>query len=253
MGQYFSAVNTSKKEYVSLFMSDKMMEHSWIGNNNLNQIEILLTSHWAEDHIVWAGNHVDDMKFCIEEEKPEGRYDYNLYFEVKETDLYKSACNLPPIQNSRPPYILNHDKKEYVNLLKCPSCGYGDDMKIHPLPILTGYGVGMGLGDYEARTTYDKSFVGKWAGNSISMSFEKPEDFVEIIPNFYEGREDIETDIAMGFQAIIELFKTEKKPFSQNVMTTLYRLWNEVRDNEFKSEECQKLKDEVVSFMESII
>ena len=82
-------------------------------------------------------------------------------------------------------YILNHDKKEFVNKDTIPKDSYGWVM--HPLPLLTCEGNDDNGGDY--RLENGSEFIGTWARNTISIVSRKsdiPKDFKEIKPDFHE-------------------------------------------------------------------
>jgi hypothetical protein len=82
-------------------------------------------------------------------------------------------------------YIVNHDKKQFVDKTKVPQDA--DGWRIHPLPLLTVEGNLRGGGDYFSEN--GKEFVGSWARDIISIESKKadiPKDYVEIIPNFME-------------------------------------------------------------------
>ena len=64
---------------------------------------------------------------------------------------------------------------------------YGD-WCIHPLPLLTCIGNGLGGGDY-TDTTDDSTedYVGYWAWNKISIADTAPDDYTELSPIFKEN------------------------------------------------------------------
>lgn len=149
----------------------------------------------------------------------------------EETNLYMYAENyFTGIQPEAADYdedypiIVNHDKKEYVDIRDCRS---NDDWTVHPLPILTSSGNGRGGGDYrpvageslrqKERDIINKLYspeidtkseeysqlreqlnqvafeietcdpnVGAWAGHHISVEKEAPGGFNKIVPDFYE-------------------------------------------------------------------
>jgi hypothetical protein len=82
-------------------------------------------------------------------------------------------------------YLINHDKKQFVDKSKTPKDN--DGWQIHPLPLLTCEGNLRGGGDYRSEKGQD--FIGIWARDRISVATKKsniPKDYVEIVPNFNE-------------------------------------------------------------------
>lgn len=150
----------------------KLMEHSWKRNPMLLTIMDKI-KHFGRVRVVWAGDYAD--------EEPNGK---NLYRIISDLGIY-TKCSIPPTTQCR--YIINHDKKEYVDLDACPD---NDGWVIHPLALLTCEGNGRGGGDFhyddkENGTHYD-DYVGRWARNVISVADEAPEEYTEIHPDFVE-------------------------------------------------------------------
>ena len=54
-------------------------------------------------------------------------------------------------------------------------------MQINPLPLLLAQGNGQGGGDYRGK---NENTVGIWAKNEISIEFEVPEGYKELIVSF---------------------------------------------------------------------
>ena len=176
MGQYYVAVNLDNMEHVGPHKYDngaKLMEHSYIGNNFVEAVEFLLIddgqqkARWSGQRIVWAGDYADE----------EEGSDRTLYDLVKGGGLQMLIEAIPADYK----YLVNLDKKEYVDKSKCPK--YGEhDWSIHPLPLLTAEGNGRGGGDYCGNDDY----VGVWSRDRISLMKEIPEGYTELTPNFIE-------------------------------------------------------------------
>lgn len=190
MGQYYKPVNLKTKEWVyshdikekctrpdgTSFMIGsglKLMEHSWLKNPFVKAIESLLVpgGAWYKQPIVWAGDYAD----------PEKGSDTNLYGMC--TDKTKLTPKPLKVEHH---FIVNHTKKQYVDKRKVPEV---DGWAIHPLPILTCEGNGRGGGDLRKKS----HFVGKWAGDSISIEKE--------MTNHGEGF------ISFGKQELLEGYK----------------------------------------------
>lgn len=153
----------------------KLMEHSYVGNNFVEAVEFLLIdtgeekARWAGNRIVWAGDYADQ-----EPDKGE-----NLYSLVGEHGLEMLIESIPSDYH----YLINWDKKQYVDKTKCKPINQNwntYDLTVHPLPLLTADGNGRGGGDYSG----DDEYVGIWSRDRISLMKDVPEGFTEIIPNF---------------------------------------------------------------------
>ena len=177
MGQYYIAVNTENMEHVEPHMYDngaKLMEHSWIGNNFVEAVEFLLLegARWHKKPIVWAGDYAD----------PEEGASANLYNIVEGQGLQMLIEAIPPDYI----YLVNYDKKEYVDKTKCPSALYNwtkEPFTVNPLPLLTAEGNGRGGGDYGGA---NEELVGTWSRCRLGLLNHIPEGFTEILPNFAE-------------------------------------------------------------------
>ena len=201
MGQYYKAVilGTIAKNEIESFVCGrdynngiKLMEHSWIGNDVVARIEAEILN--KPKRIVWAGDYADaDMNEYDELFHKDSDGDgINLYCLCKdELKLSKLACK----RIAKYRYLVNHDKKEFVDLYysKLPisdtyTTEKGKVIKyvVHPLPLLTCEGNGRGGGDY--RSSNGEKYIGAWARDLISLETEiiNPEDLTEIKPNFKE-------------------------------------------------------------------
>ncbi len=183
----------------------KLMEHSWMKNDFVGFIESLLTngSAFYKSPIVWAGDYADEEAFdtipkavidkliedgCeLEELKERGATLYSIARQSapKLTPNTRQIGDFKILPMTKTKYLVNHDKKQFVDKTKVPKDA--DGWRIHPLPLLTCDGNLRGGGDYFSEN--GKEFVGSWARDIISVESEKadiPKDYVEIIPNFME-------------------------------------------------------------------
>jgi len=185
MGQYYRPINLDKMEYLhSHEYGDglKLMEHSWIGNNFVATIESLIKRGglWFGNRIVWAGDYADD----------EPNTDDTLFSLVKNRIKPEEQ-----MRKKRYRFLVNLDKKEYVNMSKVSKCGAewmrGEVWKIHPLPLLTCEGNGRGGGDYRGDkygNGSESKLIGSWARCRVIIQTKKPsnKDFKEIIFDLVE-------------------------------------------------------------------
>lgn len=184
MGQYYKAVILDKNRKTpkgflspwSLNNGAKLMEHSWLGNNLVSIFEKLLTPDglFYKSPVVWAGDYADEDKGLKT----------NVYQRCADNLELKESTKLTASFK----YIVNHDKKEFVNKTKVPvssTYDYVDEKtkknkkvtyRIHPLPLLTCEGNGRGGGDFNG----DNELVGSWARNIISIEKEIPTGYKEI-------------------------------------------------------------------------
>lgn len=196
MGQYYQPVIIDENNNVTAAMYSheygnglKLMEHSYIGNNFVESFETLLALDGAH-RVVWAGDYAAPEG----EEKPDGTPD-NLYFRVSddkliridhpnftEAERYGQNGSLTPnmkvpfaVTAESHPFILNHDRKEYVDKRDVPfmESSWSHDMRIHPLPLLTCEGNGLGGGDYRGDDD-PRHLIGSWARDRISVSANAP-------------------------------------------------------------------------------
>jgi len=175
MGQYYKPISIDKMEFVyshNYANGLKLMEHSWVGNGFVAVVEHLIAKggKWFGDRIVWAGDYADA--------EPDHGKD-NLYSLVGDNEIKPK-----PVKTNGDPqfrFIVNMDKKEFVDLEKVPlSDTYTDEngkvwpYHIHPLPLLTCEGNGRGGGDFHGKDRW--GVVGKWARDRITVQNELPEE-----------------------------------------------------------------------------
>jgi hypothetical protein len=177
MGQYYKVVILSKTgEFIRAWLcpftynnGSKLMEHSYINNELMNEIEYLLSPEgiFYKSPIIWAGDYANDN----------GPVNSNLYHQIEEEEInkYKQWMKKNKYENLPYKYIVNHTKKLYVDK-------YNDDI-IHPLPILVNPSNGMGGGDYKGN---NKILAGSWSYDIISMEEIIPEDYDELKCEFKE-------------------------------------------------------------------
>jgi hypothetical protein len=209
MGQYYKPIILKEDKQTPIGFANshdfgsglKLMEHSWIENDFVGFIESLLTNGmpFHKTPIVWAGDYADEEPFEripkevvnalvedgyeLEEVEKNGANLYSIAFHSAPKLSPNTLKIVLPIAKTK--YIVNHDKKQFVDKTKVPQDA--DGWRIHPLPLLTVEGNLRGGGDYFSEN--GKEFVGSWARDIISIESKKadiPKDYVEIIPNFME-------------------------------------------------------------------
>lgn len=171
MGQYYNGVILTQdkkdvKQFVSTNGFKKLTEHSYISNDFVRKFESLI--YRKPENVVWAGDYGD---------KDENNL--NFYDKCVDSLRVKNLKKIPLVSTR---FIINHDKKQFVDKTKVPNF---DGWKMHPLPILTASGNGRGGGDYYSKNGAE--FVGVWCGDLIEVNSFVPTDYIEINPDFIEN------------------------------------------------------------------
>jgi len=219
MGQYYKAVflTENNKPLASVVSYDfgngaKLMEHSWEKNPFVRFVERQLMI--TPQRVVWAGDYADhenpktitarEIKLLADEEseywnskvlKEKGVNLHSLSETIgklthDENNKNKYEHDYKEVAPLTAKYLVNHDKKEFVNKTKTPKDGNG--WKIHPLPLLTCEGNGRGGGDFHINTEKKQGnveLIGTWARDRISVVSTKteiPKDFTELIFDLVE-------------------------------------------------------------------
>ena len=157
------------------------MEHSWITNRFVGQVERLLSRKGSmyKSRLVWGGDYADN--------------------EPKRNDTLYGICDIKEETELKPKlkyieyrFIVNHTKKQFVDKTKAPVTSVWTNsktkkeypMRVHPLPLLTCESNGHGGGDYFS--DIDKDLVGTWNRDVISVSHKQPKGYTELIVQFKE-------------------------------------------------------------------
>ncbi|MEU8901318.1 hypothetical protein AB0C65_36000 [Nocardia sp. NPDC048505] len=132
----------------------KLMEHCWLGNEFVTVVESRLKT---PKRVVWAGDEAD--------REPDGP---NLYFRAPTNPATRLVPEnmVGPIEGGR--YVINHDRRTYVDKAKIKKDRYRDGWVMHPLPILTAEGEG------------NEGLWGSWARARITVADEIPEEYTEL-------------------------------------------------------------------------
>ena len=179
MGQYYKPIKLEKPlEYLSCYdygSGAKLMEHSWMKNDFVGAVESLLIKGgaWYKKPLIWGGDYADETLKPKDYNNSEDYKDMafiNEYMAVKESNK-----RFPIGMVVKEKYILNHTKKEYVDKKKVLKDS--DGWRIHPLPLLTCDGNGLGGGDFHINEKMDQGntdLIGSWARDVISVESRKP-------------------------------------------------------------------------------
>lgn len=183
MGQLYRAYLESESGEKSVYSGDKrtkylflkLMAHSWVGNYFVDSIAGLI--HKRPMRVAWVGQYADS----VEAERIDEIYpivweeEHAQWIKKKLLTLYGR-------------YFVNHSKKIYFDFdayaERSRRCGeFDEEIIVHPLPLLTAVGNGMGSGDYRGVNQKD---VGSWYLDLISIEDEIPEDYEPVEYTFYE-------------------------------------------------------------------
>ena len=182
MGQYYNVVIEDKDGNLTAYdrtvdgeyTMAKLMEHSWWYNPFVSTITKML--HKNPMRVAWVGDYADD---CVD------AYRIGEIFAKAWTSEDAIGVNADELQLDGK-YLVNHDNHTYVDCTKyrerCENKKYPNWI-IHPIPLLTAVGNGLGGGDYSG---IDEREVGLWYLSLISVEDEPPVDYEEYNPTFKE-------------------------------------------------------------------
>ena len=175
MGQYFHPIIATKRDCLEFNPhryreGAKITEHSDFNTPMIGIVmQYLYDRRKDHPHLVWQGDYGEPLN--LEFGKDNVQVMYHAYPEdvpdLKEVGTYR--------------YIINLDKKEYVDLVKCR-----ETCILHPLPLLTANGNGWGGGDYHGS---DMDLVGSWAADRIAVTNDEgmiKKDYLRLEPQFKE-------------------------------------------------------------------
>jgi hypothetical protein len=189
MGQYYhvAAKIGNEKAFVNEreiknhgYIMAKLLEHSYMRNPLCLCVAKLLSENKAR--IAWIGDYAKDdeiVKITNGELNYKAVWDANakhVFDEVEEFDWSGLA-------------LVNHTKKEFVDIDEYARKSDDDGWCICPIPLLTAIGNDRGGGDYRrSGTCY--SLVGTWAWDELQLVQSKsvPDGFKKLDVYFRERR-----------------------------------------------------------------
>lgn len=177
MGQYYYPTikkDRALEQFCSLDCDSgmKLTEHSYLGNRF---VDAVLSSLIDEPgRLCWLGDYATKSDFDalgVKEETAKLMLAAMGMFCSKDSDpenLYLHYADCSPSETASEAFVVNHSKKEYVDLKLCrkfmPEDRFG--MKLHPIPLLTAAGNGKGGGDYYGS---NMGMVGRWCCDEIQL------------------------------------------------------------------------------------
>lgn len=153
----------------------KLMEHSWWRNDFCTRLASTLLN--KPTRLAWVGDYSEE-----EDWKERG-------YEPKEAWVDENDYSYPPKVNfdmDSVKYLVNVDKKEFVDLKKYKEKCDRNGWCIFPISLLTALGNGRGGGDYhDCHPCYES--VGAWAWDRIFITNDNiPNDYIELEVIFNE-------------------------------------------------------------------
>jgi len=171
MGQYYKIITRTAKEtkvYDRSIKGDgeyvlaKLLEHSWWENPTCKALAASLVDKPTK--VCWCGDYAepDETKALgFDFEQVWGEDDKDQQLDPAPDDF--SLDNLA--------FLVNKDKKLFVDLKQYKADSTQDGWCIFPLSILTALGNGRGGGDYEGS---GMELVGSWAFDSVYFTNKTP-------------------------------------------------------------------------------
>lgn len=179
MGQYYRIYLKSRKtneesvfnSYVDgKFHGQKLMEQSWCGSPVCDAICSMLYKNPMIT--AWVGDYSDE----VDEIMSSGIHDIVWY-----SGKAEGLASCPFSMDGK--FLVNHTKKQYLDFdsyKKKSAINFGC---IHPLPILTSAGNGLGSGDYSGSC---ETYAGEWMLNEISIEDSIPDGYSKLEVFFIE-------------------------------------------------------------------
>ena len=177
-------INKGNTEKYSLryLLGSQNTAASFYFNNEVTLQDFYITFKQAEEYLKLFHSN-DETIWNQYKQIKQNILNYNLY---NTSDVFnKLSFNFSKSITNEKLFLINHTKKQYVNIktyINQPAID-DDGYIIHPLPLLIAKTNGSGGGDYRGCNQY---FVGYWAGDNISCSFFEPTSYKEVLPYFTE-------------------------------------------------------------------
>lgn len=203
MGQYYRAIVKKQNRRIDVYNRDiirngekeytpaKLTEHSWWLNDFVNAVCLAVYERNEKNRIAWMGDYADTFLACNDLKSFNGLNGRQIREMTKRAWNSEGIAVEPTDFTLEGLYLINHTKKEYIDCTKYFNASvmhtkYGD-WCLHPLPLLTCIGNGLGGGDYRYKTDDStEEYVGYWAWDEISIEDKPINGFEEIYPVFRE-------------------------------------------------------------------
>lgn len=198
MGQYYRAIvkkqngridvynryimKNGEKEYTPA----KLTEHSWWLHEFVNAVCLDVYNRKEKNRIAWIGDYAHTYLRCYNLKAFNGLNQRQIKNLSDRCWKSKGKAVEPTDFNLDGLFLVNHTKEEYVDCSKYYKRNVmGDGWCLHPLPLLTCIGNGLGGGDYNSPTDDStEDYVGAWAWDEISITDNPVYDYFPIEPIF---------------------------------------------------------------------
>ena len=184
MGQYYNVVTMDEAGVIKAYdrhvdgeyTPAKLMEHSWWFNEFVSTITKML--YHNPMRIAWVGDYSEDEDYLEQKELELFNLElFEKFFDAawgEENDdkLLGVKKDMLSLDGK---FLVNHTYKTYVDCdeyLRLSRPSDVEDWIIHPLPLLTCIGNGLGGGDYYG--VDEEGDVGFWAMCEVSVEDEAP-------------------------------------------------------------------------------
>lgn len=200
MGQYYRAIVKKPNGRLDVYNRDiirngkseymvaKLMEHSWWLNEFVNAVCLDIYNSKAANRVAWIGDYATTYLDCFDLKELNGLDKAKIYRLSKRC----WACDGKAVELTDftldGKYLINHTKKLYVDCSEYYADSVSsDEWCIHPLPLLTCIGNGLGGGDYNSPTDDStEDYVGAWAWDEISIADKPVDAYFKAFPLFKE-------------------------------------------------------------------
>ena len=186
MGQYYTVglKFKNKTKYLNrqvegcdFHIGAKLMEHSWFKNPFC--LAVSESIYRRPSRIMWCGDYYEPEDF---DEFP-AKTKKELLRVAKR--LNEEGCtSIKKVDfDLKDKFLVNHDKKIYIDLNEYFKQNVKDGWCIFPLSLLTAVGNGRGGGDYRGIGFED---CGSWLWDLVSIESEVPEKYEKTNYDFFE-------------------------------------------------------------------
>ena len=199
MGQYYRTIRKKSNGRIVVYNRDvihngkpeymvaKLMEHSWWLNEFVNAVCLDVYNSKAPNRIAWIGDYAHTYLDCFDLKELNGLDKAKINRLSKQCwDCDGIAVPLTDFTLDGK-YIVNHTKKLYLDGSEYyKNSVMSDEWCIHPLPVLTCIGNGLGGGDFSPTDDSTEYYIGAWVWDEISIEDKPVEDYISVLPVFKE-------------------------------------------------------------------
>ena len=170
------------------YMVAKLTEHSWWLNDFVNAVCLDLYNSKETRRIAWIGDYASTYLDCNDLKQFNGLNKQKINRMTKRCWDCKGIAVPATDFTLDGLFLVNHTKKRYIDCSEYYKHNVtSDEWCIHPLPILTCIGNGLGGGDFNSPTDDStEDYIGAWTWDEISIADKSTNGYIEIAPVFKE-------------------------------------------------------------------